>query len=504
MRPVDPENEEKFLFGAGLLVLIAAGVFAGVVGASGSLPLVALAAAAISALFLLRSASALFWFVIVAGIVVTGVAQLYLPGSRYIRYIVPAASFALFLHGISYRLSRLQQGRDKSGLQGWAIVVLSLLLISAAINTTGAISTANGLRMYLQVAILPVAMVLLCLPDTTLKFTARLLLVIAFLQLPFVLHQYFVLVPFRERIDDGGLVPVDIVTGTFGGMLLGGGPNSVLSLFMIVVVGCLAGLWRQQQLSGLKLAIASMLLLSPILVNNSKVSLIYLPLMFAVVFFRDVVERPARFVKTSIAIAVVLVTVLISLTNSVQPDKVGSWQELLDTIVQQQLTPIEERQEDYSPLTRWTAITFWVQEHRNANAVQTLLGHGPGASRSRSSGLPVSDSLAQKRYGGMPIGFSAVSALLWDIGLVGLTAVVGLFLAAFGAAGRVIRRLRDVDPVLCGITQGLRGGIAMIVVSLAHKDHLIVNLPFQTLVFLILGAVAVLANRYREKSVGTV
>jgi len=64
------------------------GLVAGFVSATGNLALVAIFSGLVVAAGLMSSSRALLWFIIIGGLVVTGAAQLYLPGSKYLRYIV--------------------------------------------------------------------------------------------------------------------------------------------------------------------------------------------------------------------------------------------------------------------------------------------------------------------------------------------------------------------------------------------------------------------------------
>ena len=119
------------------------------------------------------------------------------------------------------------------------------------------------------------------------------LLLIALLQLPFAAHQYLCLVPKRIGLGEG-IVPADVVAGTFGATLLGGGANAVLAAFLVIVVGLLLALWKNGVLSAADGQLLSLLLLTPLLVNQAKVAVLYLPLMFVVIFYRDIVRRPGK------------------------------------------------------------------------------------------------------------------------------------------------------------------------------------------------------------------
>jgi len=89
-------------FRAALAYVAAAfvGMLAGAISSDGRLSVVAIFAGLIAAGAVALNRKALVWFVIVGGIVAVGVAQLYLPGSKYLRYIIPLASLVLVLHGM--------------------------------------------------------------------------------------------------------------------------------------------------------------------------------------------------------------------------------------------------------------------------------------------------------------------------------------------------------------------------------------------------------------------
>ena len=108
------------------------------------------------------------------------------------------------------------------------------------------------------------AMVLITWQQKVINSLPKGIFAIALLQLPFVLQQYFVLVPRRIGLG-GGIVPVDIVSGTFGASLFAGGANAVLAAFMTIVVACLLGLWKHSVLPAWKAVFLSLLLLSPLL-----------------------------------------------------------------------------------------------------------------------------------------------------------------------------------------------------------------------------------------------
>ena len=477
-----------------LAVMLTAGALGGAISATGQLGLIGLFGAMVIGSLIVPSRKALLWFIVIGGIVVTGAAQLYVPGARYVRYVVPLVSLVLVLHGILGRLVASEPpNRQLVGIRNWAIAFALVALVSSALNFRDGGSLFVGLKDYFQMSGVLVAMALVSWRQNELNSLPKLFFMIALLQLPFVLHQYLVLVPQRVG-HGGGLVAVDVVAGTFGASKFGGGANAVLALYLIIVSAVLVGLWKYGQLSRARLLMLVAILLSPTLVNGAKVTVLYIPLVFLVIFYRDVVQRPLRFIFVFLLMAAILSALMTAFTQGKGSTRVQSWTDLVAVTLERQTATIGERGADYAGLTRWTALTFWAKQHERANPAHILIGHGPGSSRVQTGGLNLASSLAETRYGGLQIGQTAVAALLWDVGVLGLVCMFGLLFAAFTTAGRLAMFYRDTEPWLCGFFEGLRAGVAVIALSLFHKDFLVFNLPFQTLVTLLLGYLIACTN----------
>jgi hypothetical protein len=468
------------------------GLMAGVLGATGRPELTLIFIGLAIAASIISSRTGLFWFLVIGALVVTGVAQLYLPGSRYVRYVVPLASVALVLHLLTDYFNARSRAHDEP-LPGpilWAFAFALTAFVSMLINLGNPDVAIMGIRQYFQMWVFFLGVAFLCWNETFARNLLWGLLLLALLQLPFVAHQYFYLVPLRKPLMGDGLVPVDIVAGTFGATLFGGGATAVLAAFQIIVVGMLLALWKNGVLSTLKTALLSLLLLSPLLVNQAKVSVIYLLLMFVVVFYRDIIVRPGKFLLAGIGMAGLVSLMMTALMLSNPAGKLGSWGELVDYVVTQQTKTIAERQQEYSQLTRLTALTFWATEHVRKNPAHALLGHGPGASREAEGAQDAPPTLAVKRYPNVHIGLTGVSALLWDTGIVGLVTVLGMFGSAFFMAGSLARYYRGRDRMRTALFEGLQAAMAVLALSLAHKEYFVVNLPYQTLVYLLIGFIA--------------
>lgn len=485
------DNHVLLAIGRFLLVYgsaVAVGVLAGIISASGRLDVMAIFTGLIVGAAVVSSRKSLLWFVIICGLVVTGLAQLYLPGARYIRYLVPLVSIGLIFHGTMNRISNpaLSDHDNISAIVLWALAFIIVAIVSTAVNWNGPSVPIMGLKGYFQMWGFFFGLLLVRWKPDVFRSLPRTILYIAFLQLPFVLHQYKFLVPKRIGLG-GGIVPVDVVAGTFGASLLGGGSNSVLAAFMMVVIACLLGLWKSGSLSKGKALGMALLFLIPEFLNETKISALYLPLIYVILFYQDIVKKPLRFLISGVALSVLLAALLTVLAITQPSGKLHSISDLIQFTVSRQAASIDERSGGYNELTRWTSLTYWANEHVRSNPVNILIGHGPGASRISENSLVPVNSLAETRYGGVDIGYTAVSSLLWDTGILGLISILGMFFAAFRTAGWLYDYYKDRDPLQAGLFDGLRAGIAVLTLSLAHKDYFINNIPYQTLIMLIFG-----------------
>src|SRR5258705_194893 len=79
---------------------------------------------------------ALFGFVVIRGLIVTGLCQLYVPQLKYVRYVVPLASMPLLLHGVvDYFTSWTRtQNEPMPAIMKWALAFAVSCMVSVLIS----------------------------------------------------------------------------------------------------------------------------------------------------------------------------------------------------------------------------------------------------------------------------------------------------------------------------------------------------------------------------------
>jgi hypothetical protein len=305
---------------------------------------------------------------------------------------------------------------------------------------------------------------------------------VALFQLPSALFERLILVPKRIGLG-GGVVPIDIVSGTFEASLEGGGSSSIMVIFLIIVLAYVLSAWKEKVISTGKMATFALLLGSPLFLGETKIALVLLPMMFSMVFATQIRRHPVKAVGALVVAA--LLTALLAWVY-------------LSMMATGKSTPAQQVQKaiDYNfgnvgyydrySLNRTTATTFWFGQHGLNNPVETVFGHGIGSSYSGAGSL-VPGHL-NSRYPFMAINLTTLSTLLWDTGLLGTM----LFMVAFFAAWRASSRL--MGSVAAGVDRAriiaLRVSLACNAFSILYSNSMLASMSHQTILALTLGCLA--------------
>ena len=476
---------------ANLVVVFVATALAaagGLLVGRGDTTLTILAAGGAIGMFLLVKPTLALWFVILGGLVLTGLTQLYLPQFQFVRWAFALLAWALAVVAILQRVVATPRAGNAKlpAVWWWMLAFASVAALSSALNVNDTQTLLFGLKGHFQVWGLFIAIILMRWPEEVIDRLPRVLVGIALIQLPFVLHQYLVLVP--ARVGLGGLVVAeDVVSGTLGATTTGGGANAVLSLLLIIAATILLAKFQRGLLSGPRLCLCLLILLLPIVLNSNRVALLYLLLVYLMLFSREIFKAPLRAMFMAVLFGLVLATVSWSyLKTTSRSDPALGWTSVVTQAVEQ------NTRENYGyggyQLNRFTSLTFWVNEHRRAAWDKILLGHGVAASREAEGGALSPSTLAQRAYPGVGIGLTTVSAILWDTGVVGLACWLAILVSAFRTAGR-LALYYDAIPPRAAVLRGFQVAVPILFISFFHKAFLTFHLPYQMLLLLVLGYV---------------
>jgi hypothetical protein len=349
-----------------------------------------------------------------------------------------------------------------------------------------------GIKGYFQVWALLFAITFIPWRQSTVDAIPRVLLIIALIQIPFVLHQLLVLVPSRSGVGDG-IVAVDVIAGTFGASLEGGGANATLAAFLVMALAGSVSAVQYRAMPAWWLLVLVPMLMFPMLVNMAKVSVLYIVAAFGVLFYRDMLAHPMRFLAAIAGIAALGAVLMTAFTLSA-PENAGveDWQSLIEYTYQSNI----EEEQVAGQLTRASTLDYWIEKHWPADIMGMLIGHGVGVTRVADAADPF-ESTVSVSQGGAPLiidltlkpGTTSIAAILWEGGVIALTLIAGLLVATYRSAGRSALFYKDV-PERAATLRAVQACVAVLFISLFHKNMFVFDVIYQTLLVVIIGYTA--------------
>lgn len=373
----------------------------------------------------------------------------------------------------------------------WVSIALAVyfatVLASSAINRIGPLQLLVTSKEYLFLwglyLILAVELVGLALVRKIWRWLPW--LVVA--QLPLILYQRLVVVPARAARALGA--EWDAVVGAFGGNPDAGGSSGAMGIFCTLVIVLAVARWRQKDLSGrdcLMLIGGAMLSLA---MAEVKFAILLIPVAFSVLFLHEILRRPFQGLL-AIALAVVLSLGVLAAYKA-QYSKVQGGETLTEyfegmfsSSTDDEFVNLRTRE-----IGRVAAITFWSRQHGWDSPSHFLIGHGIGSSR---IGETVVGEAARKWP--FNIARSALAILLWEVGLVGATALV-LALLAGAWRGHHLAQSANLAPGDRALASGCAVALVLAVCALPYNTDLMYAHQTQIITLLSLGTLLMLSRR---------
>lgn len=457
----------------------------GTVAATGNLLAIAAAAGVLIGSFLLGHRNYAVWLIIVGALLVNGVVGLALPGLTKLAWLISMLGFFL-LAGSLFSLLTTSNPKLNVPTFIWILICQMILAIGTSFVSDSALLEiiAGSKRTYqliglmLAIAIMPTNRESARQIGVWLKF----ILAVALLQLPAAVFERVVLVPARVGMT-GGVVPIDIVSGTFEASIEGGGSSSIMVIFLIAVLSYILASWRDKAISFKLTATLVALLGAPLFLGETKIALILLPLMLAMVFATEIRKRPVMAV-ISLGVAALLTTLLAWVYLAVLSSSSISTEQQIQKTIDYNFGSVGYY--DRYSLNRTTATTFWISEHGLQNPVETVFGHGIGSSYSGAGSL--APGHLNSKYPFMAINLTALSTLLWDTGLLGTALFLSAFFLAWRASAQLLARASPGGAR--AVIIAMRVSLACNAFTLIYSNSMFASLSHQTILAVTFGYIA--------------
>lgn len=474
------------LLGACLLAILT-----GLIATTASPIAIGLFAGSIAGIALLGYPTLCLWLVLVGTLVIGGLIAQFAPALAKANWLFSMLGFLLLLSAMGIAITRRSSDRPHVPWWGWFGLSLPLYaVLVAVINQVPTLEFLAGFKRYFQYWGVFACLALVMLKGSTYRSIVRFLVALALVQVFFAAYQRVFVVPQRIGMG-GGVVAIDAVSGTFESSFTGGGSSSVLVFFLLIVFAFELRLWLDGGSSGPRALVASILLLMPLALGETKVVVAFLPTVLVCALLLDFKPHPVRALLLLVAGAAA--TVALAFLYLLLSAKAGqSWQTVIDNVIAYNFGSVGYH--SASGMNRSTVLSFWWSQQGVGDPLGFLFGHGPGASYSGDGSL-VPGTLAL-RYPGLAIGFTTLSALLWDLGVLGMVVFVVFNLAAVLAIGRAALRLPS--GVSRSLAVAVLAGLLMNLV-LCFMGNSATALPSHaTLYALLLGAAVLISRQARR------
>ncbi|MDP1666743.1 MAG: flippase [Methylobacter sp.] len=369
---------------------------------------------------------------------------------------------------------------------GFMLIALLFLVYAVGVSIVQCYSLVEfvaGFKRYFQSFGLMMALTMIAFTPQNYVRWRQFLMAVALLQFPFALYELVVLVPLRGGLSLSSYT-TDVVAGTFGANLEGGSPNSVMVIYLFIALSFLSARWRAGLISSKIFYPLAFICLLPLGMGETKIAVIMLPLVGLILLKDDLISAPLRFLPAIIMLA--LLTMLLGYLYVVI-----IMHSSLDQVVAATLR-YNVGDQGYSgeagSLNRWTAITFWAQ-HNWHDLLGFIIGNGLGSSYTSLNNLAGHLGLKYLNYG---IDLTAASTLLWDTGLIGFMMFVSIFIAAWGAAGKLRRSVSD--PTVRADALAIQMAISLFLLDVVYSASSVNLVSMELIYAIVLGYLGYLMN----------
>lgn len=396
----------------------------------------------------------------------------------------------MLLFGALYRLITTSDLIKSTPLFIWvALLFFIYSLVDSVIQFYSAKELMGGFKRYYQVWGLMFGLSWIDFDKKYVEQWRKTVLIICLLQVPLCLYELFIVAPSLESLVESRpeLVPIDVVAGSFGASKLGGGNSAEMAIALIIMFGFLLSRYKSSIITGKKLLTVSLILLSPLAMGETKIIIIFFPMMFSTLYRKELISRPHYLIATLIfgglftAVAVGVNMMVTKMTLD---------QLIFDTLRYN----VYEVGYGGFYLNRTTVLTFWAQHQGLSDPVSFLFGNGLGSAQS-GSGTSLGGHL-DTRFLNYGIGFTGAGLLLWELGVFG----VMLFLLMMATAWRCANQLiaQSVDPIVRADALAIQAGLLLFSFYPLYLGALFSEFGFQVIFTFMLGYLAWMYKQHND------
>ena len=457
-------------------------IFTGLIAATGNPVLVALLVGLIVGIAMLWAPDISIWILLVIGLL-SGFFTSLIPVLNKLPWALALLSMLLMLPVIFKFIER----KNIPTFIWIAFIFMLYSLIISFIQWDSFSQLVAGFKRYFQMYGLMFALALLAFKPEDYKHWLKLMLIIALMQLPFALFEYFVLVGMRG--GHGGAEATDIVAGTLGANIEGGSASAEMAAFLIMATAFIVARWKEGLIDRFKTILFGLVCLLPLGLGETKIVILLLPITWLILMRDDIKKHTGRFIF-QLFLLLVITAIFGFLYLGLNKSAVSNMTNL-DVLNQTLSYNIGNQGYGNYLLNRTTVVGFWWSNQSWSDPLGMLLGHGLGSSYF-SPGNAVAGNIAVQ-YIGYGIDLTSASSLLWDTGLIGLTLFIIILISAWFTAGRLRLNASNADTRADALA--IQACIVILVMFTFFDNALVNILSFELIYAFVLGYLGYLAAK---------
>jgi hypothetical protein len=469
-------------------------VLSGVLAAFGNV-LLLIALLALYGLFFVLAAptSWTVWIIFWAAFLITGPSAYFL-GLTQLQWFTTLVSTALLLpvllHLIRSKANILTVPVSKDFF--WPAIFLLLITFSTVIDQPKFSELVNASRHYLLMWPLMLVFTLGLVRQEMLAQLWKAIMIVAVLQLPMAIYQYFFVAKKSLR-----MAPWDAVIGTFPGSIEGGGDSAAMAIVLLIAMLIAIALWHGGKLRGSWMVLVVVMGLGTIVLAEVKAAVMLLPIVIGLYYRKELSRRPIESVVVVIG-AILLVAGIFTAyeklhygdisTHSFNKDKAASTYDHV-------MHALEPERESFggSELGRVNLLrNWWAINVMNGDLQHSLFGYGIGATSNTKIGIgEIENRFLYKT------NTTSSSILLWETGILGHLAYL-LILLSSAQVSRLVAKNKTIPEIHRIFLRIGAISLLLLIITLPYKNFHLYSSQIQFLIMLILGQAAYWSQFIKE------
>jgi hypothetical protein len=447
------------------------------------------------ALVLVTPVIVTFWLIILLAFLITGPITYFLHISQF-QWLAPALDATEYVQVLLLILSGRLRGQTTRipAFAIWLAVYLFCALFTSALSgiTLAEAIMASRYNIFVWGALL--VFLVGVVQDTTIDQIWKLLLGIAWLQLPMALYQYKFVASKRASGDVlSEAPPWDAIIGTFPGTDTAGGNSAAMAIYLLVMIVLTVALWREGRMRGIAAGGLVVSGLATLALAEVKAVVLLIPVALALYYYKDVLRRPietlfALMLSCALALGLLYGYQKIHYDGIVLPVAAENYDATVWDRIMNQLSP-DNVKEANDRLGRVALLIHWWDNNPRAGDVQhTLFGHGLGTTQVSRIGV----GSTYKRWG--DVGRTSLTILLWETGLLGTFAFMMMLATSAYLSSQMAREARIPDTHRIYLRVGAIG-LLLFLLTLAYKPFAVRLFPTMMLMIIMMGQAHYWSNR---------